>query len=152
MGRIEWDWNTEEAEIISQFVEPVLLVIRCQKHNPPFTYRRCKTIPTPMQQLMVQAISGGREGVRAFSGERTSSCDNSYYLGWNTVGYQFQKESCYCQCCGYAYSDIKTVKAVIVDRGYVSRDYVKEIERKCEIAGLRMFTIGAQRIGAVINA
>lgn len=107
------------------------LIIEHPHHNPPFVYRRCKTIPTDKQAELVFAVSGGQTGVRSFSGRRTPNCDQSYYLGWNVMGYQFDMPSCYCQCCGYALDSI-TWATKVVALASLEPQYLEELRFKCK--------------------
>ena len=132
-----WPWYKSDEDMIRE-IEAIggdfVLIIQCQKFNPPFIYRRCRATPTQQQKDLVFALSGGQTGVRSFSGESfpNGPCATSVYLGWNTMGFGFDKASCYCQACGYVLTEIARAKEVIVDSSTVSQDYIEEVRRKCE--------------------
>jgi len=122
------------AEMESLRAEYFNLVVHCDTHDPPFIYRRCRAEPTKDQQKMIAALSGGRDGVRSFSGQsfRGGACDKSYYLGWNKWGFGFYMPSTYCQVCGYAMDTVCEAKKVIIDASKVSKVSIENIKQVCQ--------------------
>lgn len=134
---IHWTWEKTDSDLIAEIEaigEDFELVIQCQKNNPPFVYRRCKANPTQSQNDLVFGLSGGQTGVRSFSGESfpDGPCARSYYLGWNTRGFEFDQPSCYCQVCGYGFEELARTSKVIIDASKISQEYIEDIRRKCD--------------------
>ena len=93
-------------------------------------HRRCSAMPTEDDQKLVAALSGGQEGMRAFSGE---SCHRGEYVGSNLVGRQFYKPAVYCPTCGYAMSGPE-IHAVVVVRG--DDHWTQRMIEQCEFGGV----------------
>ena len=127
-GKTDADYIKEMAN-----VNIYTLLVNCEVQSPPFVYRRCKTIPTDKQAELVWALSGGQQGVRSYSGRRTSSCDQYYYLGWNVMGYQFENGACYCHCCGYGLDDVARAELVIASKS-LGESYLERLKFMCEKA------------------
>jgi hypothetical protein len=93
-------------------------------------HRRCSASPTQESKELVMALSGGQEGVRAFSGE---ACHHGCYIGNNLLGRGFYKPAVYCPSCGYAMNGPEIHEVTIV-RG--DEHWTDEIIRQCEFAGV----------------
>jgi hypothetical protein len=102
----------EEIEALQG--DSYVLVVQCDTKNPPLTYRRCKRPPS--------------NGV--------SECDQSYYLGWNVWGMNFQKSTTYCGSCGWAYNYIRSAISVVVDTSKVSCDTTIDVMASCQRADI----------------
>lgn len=93
-------------------------------------HRRCSATPTRESKALVSALSGGQEGVRAFSGE---ACHRGYYIGNNLLGRGFYKPAVYCPSCGYMMTGPEIHEVRIV-RG--DEHWTEEMIRQCEFAGV----------------
>jgi len=113
------------------------LIIEHPHPNPPFVYRLCDNAPTDQQAFLVSALSGGQLGLRSFTGRRTASCGQYYYLGWNVMGYMFDRPSCYCQCCGYANTTIAYATKIIAS-SKLDAKYLDELRFKCEKSSIEL--------------
>lgn len=76
-------------------------------------HRKCTANPTPDQASLVQALSGGQEGVRSFSGQACQGRGGEY-IGNNIWGRGFYKPAVYCQVCGYGLTGPQIDHVVIV--------------------------------------
>lgn len=93
-------------------------------------HRRCFTIPRQDTKELMGALSGGQEGVRAFSGK---ACNDRHYIGGNLLGHGFHKAAVYCPSCGYVMSGPEIHEVRIV-RG--DEHWMEELIRQCECAGV----------------
>jgi hypothetical protein len=123
----------ETLKLLATEAERRVLIVTRHAERPirelVFCHRRCTANPTTDQSDMVQALSGGQEGVRSFSGQ---SCGGrGEYIGNNIWGRGFAKETTYCQACGYAMTGPQINHVVIVHSG--NRLWDQEMIDQCEI-------------------
>ena len=105
-------------------------------------HRRCSAMPSPEAKELVRAMSGGQQGVRAFSGE---ACHHECYIGNNLCGRGYYKPAVYCPLCGYA-MDGPEIHEVQVVRG--DEPWTEAMVAQCEFAGVKYSVRECRGLGA----